>query len=79
MKPILALIHRLQWGMIILLCGTLGLAPFAPPHVIEKLAMLIKGDLTKPLDWFDLILHGFPWILLAVKIIAHTVKKDVDG
>lgn len=45
----------------------LGLAPFHPePHLIEKLRMLANGTLTKPIDIFDLLLHGsMPALLLA--------------
>jgi len=75
MKNILSLVDRLNWGIIIVLCATLGLAPFSPPHVIEKLSMLIDGNLIKPLDWFDLLLHGFPWFILILKIIAFLMKK----
>ena len=73
MDNILSFVDKLNWGMIIILCATLGLAPFVPPHIIEKLSMLIKGDLIKPLDWFDLILHGFPWIILVLKIIIFLI------
>ncbi len=48
---------------------TLGLAPFRPqPHVLEKLGMLMDGSLTKPVDIFDLCLHGLPWLLLAIRL-----------
>ncbi|PKP71114.1 MAG: RND transporter [Alphaproteobacteria bacterium HGW-Alphaproteobacteria-4] len=48
---------------------TLGLAPFLPvPHVWEKLLLLFAGGLTRPVDIFDLVLHGAPWLLLAAKI-----------
>ena len=57
----------LPWSILILACLTLGLAPFAPPHVWEKLQMLVQGQLVRPIDWFDLIFHGAPWILLLVK------------
>lgn len=75
MKSILSAVDQLNWGVVILICATLGLAPFTPPHIIEKLSMLIKGNLVKPLDWFDLLLHGFPWVLLILKIIASVVKE----
>jgi hypothetical protein len=75
MNNILSLVDQLNWGIIILLCATLGLAPFLPPHIIEKLSMLVKGNLIKPLDWFDLLLHGFPWILVIAKISALSMKK----
>ncbi|MCT2538953.1 RND transporter [Sedimentimonas flavescens] len=51
----------------------LGLAPFTPePHVWEKLKMLAAGTLARPLDWFDLLLHGAPWLVLAAKVIRQT-------
>ena len=29
-----------SWTIVILACATLGLAPFNPPHIVEKLGML---------------------------------------
>jgi hypothetical protein len=58
----------LPWGLVALACATLGLAPFVPvPHVVEKLGMLARGQLVRPIDWFDLLLHGAPWALLVAK------------
>jgi hypothetical protein len=74
MKSILSVVDQLNWGVVIVLCATLGLAPFSPPHIVEKLSMLIRGNLIKPLDWFDLLLHGVPWILLILKIMASVIK-----
>jgi hypothetical protein len=62
-------IANLPWSVVILLCLTLGLAPFAPPHLFEKIQMLINGELKRGIDWFDLILHGAPWALLIAKAI----------
>lgn len=74
MKGVLTIVDQLNWGVVIILCATLGLAPFSPPHIVEKLSMLIRGNLVKPLDWFDLFFHGIPWILLILKITASLVK-----
>jgi hypothetical protein len=52
----------------------LGLAPFTPPHIVEKLGMLFQGKLVKPIDWFDLFLHGAPWLFLIVKGIFSLVR-----
>lgn len=68
-------IIELPWGMVILLCATLGLAPFAPPHVYEKLRMLFRGELVRLIDWFDLLLHGTPWVLLLLKAAATLKGK----
>ena len=57
----------LPWSILILASLTLGLAPFAPPHIWEKLQMLAQGRLVRPIDWFDLVFHAAPWILLLLK------------
>ena len=67
-------INKLPWGIIIIACLTLGLAPFAPPHIWEKLVMLKNGELSRPIDWFDLFYHGVPWLLLIVKTAASLKK-----
>jgi len=67
-------VSSLPWGLIIIACLTIGLAPFNPPHIWEKLQMLSRGRLVRPLDWFDLFFHGTPWLLLVLKTI-FTVSK----
>ncbi len=76
MSNLFSLVDKLSWEIIFILCATLGLAPFSPPHIIEKLSMLFKGNLIKPIDWFDLLFHGFPWIILVLKIVAVLLKKE---
>jgi hypothetical protein len=66
-------IQRIPWPIVILLCLTLGLAPFSPPHILEKLRMLSQGKLVRPIDWFDLFLHGVPWLLLLAKLSVSLV------
>jgi hypothetical protein len=56
----------------IVACLTLGLAPFVPmPHVVEKLIWLGRGESFRPIDVFDLLLHGAPWAWLLWTVIAH--------
>jgi len=62
-------LNKLPWGIIIILCMTLGLAPYKPPHIVEKVTMLMQGKLVRPIDWFDLLLHGTPWVLLILKLV----------
>lgn len=69
------MISSIPWNVLIIACLTLGLAPFAPPHVWEKLQMLLKGQLVRPLDWFDFVLHGTPWVLLMLKAVASLFSK----
>ncbi len=69
-----------NWGMIILLCLTLGLAPFFPePHIIGKIKWLAGGGHgMKLIDWFDLVLHGFPWLLL-LRLAILTLRDKFMG
>lgn len=67
-------ISRLPWAVVVLGCLTLGLAPFTPPHIVEKLSMLFAGKLVKPIDWFDLFFHGIPWLLLLAKAALSVVR-----
>ncbi len=55
-----------NWRIIILLCLTLGLAPFLPePHLWGKLKWIAGGaEGMGAADWFDVLLHGFPFLLL---------------
>jgi hypothetical protein len=56
--------------MIALPAVLLALAPFVPePHLWQKLKMLAAGTLHKPIDIFDLFLHGAPLILLVIKLL----------
>ena len=65
----LAWIDRQPLLIFLIAALTLGLAPFVPePHVWEKLKMLSAGALSRPIDIFDLLLHGIPWVLLAIKL-----------
>lgn len=65
----LAWLDRVPLGLLLIIALTLGLAPFVPePHVWEKLKMLAAGDLVRPIDIFDLLLHGVPWLLLLAKL-----------
>jgi len=70
-------INSLSWTLVLIFPLTLGLAPFFPePHVVEKLTMLFNGQLARPVDVFDLLLHGTPWIILILKISTLISKKN---
>lgn len=54
----------------------LGLAPFQPePHLWQKLKMLAAGELVRPLDIFDLFLHGTPVLLLVIRLVRWSLKE----
>ncbi|WP_055443027.1 hypothetical protein [Lacinutrix himadriensis] len=67
-----------DWKLITLLCLTLGLAPFLPePHIIGKLKWVFGGAKGMQfMDWFDVVLHGFPFILLIRLILLKLISKN---
>ncbi len=61
-------LNRIRWTPLILVALLLGLAPFFPePHLWGKLKLLAAGELRRPIDIFDLLLHGAPVLLLIAK------------
>ena len=63
-------LDRIPTRVLLPLALLLALAPFSPqPHLWEKLQMLVAGTLVRPLDIFDLFLHGAPLLLLVAKLL----------
>lgn len=52
--------------LILMASLTLGLAPFVPePHIWGKLKWIAGGGIgMQAMDFFDLAMHGIPWVLL---------------
>jgi len=74
------LFDKVPLVLLIVVCLTLGLAPFMPePHIWEKLKMLATGALVRPVDIFDLFLHGSPWMLLIVKLYYLMTASNENG
>ena len=67
-----------DWRIIVIACLTLGLAPFAPePHIWGKLKWVMGGAVgMQPMDWFDLLLHGLPFLLLSRLVILKVLKQN---
>lgn len=71
------LLNKIPLSLLVVLCLTLGLAPFTPqPHLLEKLELLAMGELTGPIDIFDLLLHSTPWVLLILKLSLPAKNKE---
>lgn len=69
-------IDRIRLETALIAALFLGLAPFVPePHVWEKLKMLASGTLVRPIDIFDLVLHGAPWVVLGLKLARMARAK----
>ena len=60
------LLDCLPWVWLTLIAIWLAIAPIFPePHLVEKLRLLVNGELTKALDIFDFLFHAVPLLLLA--------------
>ena len=65
-------------SVLLPLAVVMALAPFVPePHLWVKLKMLASGTLVRPIDIFDLFLHGTPLLLLALKLLSGLSRKRV--
>ena len=63
------LLDKLPLWPLFFVALLLGLAPFgSQPHLLEKLGLLFSGELLRPIDIFDLFLHGAPAVLLLLKL-----------
>ena len=75
-----------NWKLFLIASLTLGLAPFNPPHILGKINWLYGGNAfsgengMNSGDWFDIVLHGTPWVLLLISMLlnffASLVKND---
>jgi len=63
--------------LILILCLTLGLAPYFPePHIWGKIRWILGGAVgMKPMDYFDFLFHGTPFFLLIRYLVLNGVKK----
>ena len=54
---------------------TLGLAPFVPePHLVGKIRWVLGGATGMgAADWFDLVMHGAPWVVLVLALAARFI------
>lgn len=66
-----------QLRFAIMLSLTLGLAPFVPePHIVGKIRWVWGGAVgMAPMDYFDLVLHGGPWVYLVVVLVKYLRQK----
>lgn len=74
------LIDRVSPWIFLVLAVAMSIAPVgSQPHLLEKLSMLINGALTRPIDIFDLFLHGIFPLLLLVKLARMLFLKSQSG
>ena len=66
-----------SWQLVIMACLTLGLALFFPePHILGKICWVVGGAIKMSVvDWFDLVFHGLPWLLLIRIAILRVIHR----
>lgn len=67
-----------SWKSMLLLSLTLGLAPFVPePHLFGKIRWVMGGAVGMgAADWFDLAMHGTPWVLFLRALFLHLRNRN---
>jgi hypothetical protein len=67
-----------DWRLVIVACLTLGLAPYFPsPHIWGKIKWIAGGAVGMEwIDWFDVLLHGLPWVLLIRLVFISIVNQQ---
>jgi hypothetical protein len=69
-------LDRIPLLWLVLIALWLLVAPVLPePHLIEKLRLLAQGQLTRPLDIFDLLLHSVPALLLVWRLWRDAQRR----
>jgi hypothetical protein len=69
-----AFFKRLSWRWLLPLAILAGVAPWPigpEPHLVQKVVYLIEGNLSRPIDIFDLVFHASPALLLAGKLFVE--------
>lgn len=71
-------IDRIPLGMLTAIALLMAVLPWPREdvsHLVEKLGMLFDGTLIRPIDIFDLFLHGTPSALLIVRLLRMAMGK----
>ena len=68
-------IDKIPLAVLIVITVLMALAPMSGgSHLVEKSNMLLNGTLVKPIDIFDLFMHGTPAVLLLIRLIRMVLK-----
>jgi len=76
MARLKSILDMVPWPVAIVLCLSLGFAPFFPePHIVEKLRFLVEGRLNRTIDILDMLMHALPFVLVAAKLAVVNHKS----
>ena len=69
--------NKNSFFLAIILCLSLGLAPFNPePHLWGKIKWISGGaNGMTIIDWFDFFFHLSPWIFLIYISVKYFLKR----
>jgi len=71
MKRVIACLHYPPWLMLVAAALILGSMPMVPePHLVQKMQMLLAGELLKAVDIFDLFWHGWAVLWLILRLLT---------
>lgn len=65
------ILDELPLWPVIIIATIFALMPFGEPHLWSKMKMLAGGVPLAPIDWFDILVHGGPPVLAALKVWRH--------
>lgn len=71
-------LDKISLPIILIVALPLMIAPYPmqpTPHLIEKITMLMNGQLTQWIDIGDLLLHGLPAFVLAMKLARIMTRE----
>lgn len=75
-------LEDLSWWLLVPLAIGAGLAPWPAgpePHLVEKFRWLAAGELTRPIDIFDLVFHATPALLAVAKGAVRIGSRGAAG
>ena len=71
--------YKSQLLNALLFCVVPGLLPFsAEPHIVGKVRWVMGGAVgMQPMDYFDLVLHGLPFVYL-VYVLVKMLRESLS-
>ncbi len=78
MKFLIGILDKIPTQSLVVMAIFLGIAPFRPPHLVEKFHMLMAGELTKWIDIGDVAFHLAPTGILVLKLIRLNKLRNAE-
>ena len=70
-------IDRIPLVVLVVIAALLAVAPMhEEAHLLAKTKMLLNMTLVKPIDIFDLFMHGTPLLLLVIRLIRMVMPPQ---